>query len=179
MTARTGWGPAVFTLAIAIVIAPFVFKLLTVVPSQEAQPVVPDQEEPAAQVRAPLPQELHSRWYTQTVAPVIPAGGTAHVTLQFRNVGHTAWIKGTAAEIRLGEIGPRPLPPEMRLEWPYPNRPAVQDERIVHEQQLVTFTFQVKGEAPGTYRLRLRPVVDGIAWLEDEGVFVDITVVPR
>jgi hypothetical protein len=43
-------------------------------------------------------------------------------------------------------------------------------------QQVVTFTFKVVGVAPGVYRLMLRPVVDGVVWLEDEGVFVDIHV---
>jgi hypothetical protein len=46
----------------------------------------------------------------------------------------------------------------------------------VAERQLATFTFKVAGAAPGTYRLHVRPVVDGVAWLEDQGVFVDITV---
>jgi hypothetical protein len=173
---RSHWGPVLFTLAIGIVVVPFALQLLNSLPVPAAPTPVPEENEPVTEVRPPLPQELHSRWYTQTVSPVIPVGGSAHVTVQFRNVGQTPWIKGTAAEIRLGEIGPRPLPPEMRLDWPYPNRPALQEERIVHEQQLATFTFKVAGVVPGTYRLRLQPVVDGIAWLEDEGVFIDITV---
>jgi hypothetical protein len=98
------------------------------------------------------------------------------VTLQFRNIGQTAWIRGTASEIRLGEVGPRPLPTEMKVDWPLPSRPAIQVEPVVHVQQVVTFTFKVVGVAPGVYRLMLRPVVDGVVWLEDEGVFVDIHV---
>ena len=66
--------------------------------------------------------------------------------------------------------------PAMRVDWPYWNRPAIQSEPIVRPQQLATFTFKVAGAAPGTYRLNLRPVVDGVVWLEDEGVYVDIRV---
>jgi hypothetical protein len=80
------------------------------------------------------------------------------------------------SELRLGDVGDRPLPREMRVDWAYPDRPAIQTEAIVHPQQIATFSFKVKAVAPGTFRLRLRPVVDGVTWLDDEGVFVDILV---
>jgi hypothetical protein len=57
-----------------------------------------------------------------------------------------------------------------------PDRPAAQTESVVDERQLASFTFEVAGDAPGTYRLRVQPVVDGVKWLADEGVYVDITV---
>lgn len=129
-----------------------------------------------ASLRTPLPEELHSQWYTQTVAPVMAVGETATVTLQFRNVGDTAWIKSSPSEVRLGEVGARPLPPEMRVDWLAPDRPAAQSESVVDERQLATFTFKIAGAVPGTFRLRLRPVVDGVKWLDDDGVFVDVTV---
>jgi hypothetical protein len=43
---------------------------------------------------------------------------------------------------------------------------------LVHDP----FTFRVKGVAPGTYSLHLRPVVDGITWMEDEGVYMVVAV---
>jgi hypothetical protein len=64
----------------------------------------------------------------------------------------------------------------MRVGWWSWDRPARQSELVVHPQQLATFSFKVAGAAPGVYRLNVRPVVDGVAWLEDDGVFVDITV---
>jgi hypothetical protein len=130
-----------------------------------------------ASLRVPLPVELHSEWYTQTQPLTLTAGETADITIQFVNVGHTEWIYGSPSEIRLGEVGPRPLPPEMRVDWFHWDRPARQTEFVVSPQQLVTFTFKVVGAAPGAYRLNVRPVVDGVSWLKDEGVHVDITVV--
>ena len=179
MNHRTHWGAVLFTIVIAAaalwvfsgsLFAPLARPTGTAAPSVEAEAVEP------SSLRTPLPEELHSQWYTQTVAPVLTVGETATVTLQFRNVGHAAWIKNSPSEIRLGEVGERPLPPEMRLHWFAPNRPAAQSESIVDERQLATFTFKVAGAVPGTFRLRLRPVVDGVKWLDDEGVFVDITV---
>lgn len=176
----THWGALLFTLVLAaatltLVSGPLLAPLKA--PVSTAAEVEPDEEtaDPAS-LRTPLPEELHSQWYTQTVAPVIGVGDTAVVTIQFRNVGHTPWLKNSPSELRLGEVGPRPLPPAMRLDWFSPDRPAAQTESIVTEYQLATFTFKVAGVAPGTYRLRVRPVVDGVKWLDDEGVYVDITV---
>lgn len=175
------WGALLFTLAVAAAALPFLSSALF---APLASPVASPTGEPAseteapdpARLRTPLPEELHSEWYTQTVGPVIDVGETAVVTIQYRNVGHTPWFKGGPSEIRLGEIGPRPLPPAMRVDWLTPDRPAAQSEAAVNERQLATFTFKVAGETPGTYRLRVQPVVDGVKWLADEGVFVDITV---
>ena len=175
------WGALLFTLAVAAAALPLLSgallaPLATPVPSSTADPESENETADPASLRTPLPEELHSEWYTQTARPVIDVGGTAVVTIQYRNVGHTPWFKGGPSEIRLGEVGPRPLPPAMRVDWLTPDRPAAQSESVVHERQLATFTFKVAGDAPGTYRLRVQPVVDGVKWLADEGVFVDITV---
>jgi len=174
------WGALLFTIAIAGAALPLVAGALLAplkAPSDPAPDLGAEEEsaEPGS-LRTPLPEELHSAWYTQTVAPVIDVGDIAVVTIQFRNVGHTPWFKNSPSELRLGEVGERPLPPAMRLDWFAPDRPASQSESVVHELQLATFTFKVAGAAPGTYRLRVRPVVDGVKWLQDEGVHVDITV---
>jgi hypothetical protein len=174
-------GALLFTLAIAaaalsLVSGALLAPLATPVASSTGDPVPESETTDPASLRTPLPEELHSEWYTQTVGPVIDVGGTAVVTIQYRNVGHTPWFKGSPSEVRLGEVGPRPLPPAMRVDWLTPDRPAAQSEDIVLERQLATFTFTVAGDAPGTYRLRVQPVVDGVKWLADEGVFVDITV---
>ena len=173
-------GALLFTLAVAAaalsLVSGALFAPLAVPVSTTANPTSDTETADPASLRRPLPEELHSEWYTQTVAPVIDVGGTAVVTIQYRNVGHTPWFKGGPSEIRLGEVGPRPLPPAMRVDWLTPDRPAAQSETVVYERQLVTFTFKVAGDAPGTYRLRVQPVIDGVMWLADEGVFVDIRV---
>jgi hypothetical protein len=180
MDRGTHWGAVLFTLAFAAVaLALLSGPLLTplTAPAGTAAEAPLDEETPdPASLRTPLPEELHSQWYTQTVAPVIDVGDAAVVTIQFRNVGHTPWYKNSPSELRLGEVGSRPLPPAMRLDWLSPDRPAAQTESVVTEYQLATFTFKVAGIVPGTYRLRVRPVVDGVKWLDDDGVFVDITV---
>jgi hypothetical protein len=173
----THWGSLVFTVVVGIVAWVLLSPRLTA-PIESPKVVEADEPEPTAPVsdRVPFPAELHSQWYTQTLPLSLSAGEIGDVTIQYRNVGHTEWIFGSPSEVRLGEVGPRPLPPEMRVDWFSWDRPARQAELVVLPYQLATFTFQVAGAAPGTYRLNVRPVVDGVAWLEDEGVYVDITV---
>ena len=174
------WGALLFTLAVAAAALLLLSgSLLAPLAGPVASPTADHESEEAvdpASLRTPLPEELHSEWYTQTVAPVISVGETAAITIQYRNVGHTAWFKGGPSEVRLGEIGPRPLPPAMKVDWLTPDRPAAQSEVVVDERQLASFTFKIAGDAPGTYRLRVQPVVDGVKWLADDGVYVDITV---
>ena len=175
---HTHWGSLLFTVVIGIVLWSLLGARITA-PLQSPSVVEADEPEPTAPAsdRVPFRAELHSQWYTQTRPPSLTTGETADVTIQFRNVGHTEWIYGSPSELRLGEVGPRPLPPEMRVDWFQWDRPARQTELVVAPYQLATFTFQVAGAAPGIYRLNVRPVVDGVAWLEDEGLYIDITVV--
>jgi hypothetical protein len=179
MNARSAhWGALLFTAvfgvtALLLLAKPLTAPLPVATPSSGTEDV--DLVEPT-DTRVPLPQELHSRWFTQTVPPVIAIGAIGDVTIQIRNVGHVPWIKGSPSEIRLGETGPRPLPTEMKVDWLLPDRPAAQSEAVVYEDHVATFSFKVAGVAPGTYRLGVRPVIDGVAWLEDEGIHVDIAV---
>jgi hypothetical protein len=40
-----------------------------------------------------------------------------------------------------------------------------------------TFTLQVRAPiTPGLYAIHLRPVIDAVTWMEDEGVFLYINV---
>ncbi len=64
----------------------------------------------------------------------------------------------------------------MAVGWPIPDRPAVQDAASVPPGASATFTFQFKAVAPGTYSLHLRPVIDGITWMEDQGVYMVVAV---
>src|SRR5256712_10177809 len=54
----------------------------------------------------------------------------------------------------------------------------MQLEPIVGPGSVGTFTFKLKAPpTPGIYVLRLRPVADGVTWLEDDGIMSLITVV--
>ena len=54
---------------------------------------------------------------------------------------------------------------------------AVQPAAFVGPGQVSWFQFTVQAPmTPGTYRLYLRPLVEGATWMEDYGVFWLVTV---
>lgn len=133
---------------------------------------------PAPAPAPAAPTGYHSAWVTQSAVPAIGVGETATVSLTFKNTGGTTWTKGTATEARLGVVGDDPFFSQlgMAVAWPFTSRPAAQDAASVRPGGSTSFTFRVKGVAPGSYLLRLRPVIDGVTWMEDQGVYVVVTV---
>ena len=121
----------------------------------------------------------HSRWVAQSPYPTLAPGGTsAPLTLTFANTGSRAWTKGAVGQqADLGINLDDRTWSGLAVAWLTPDRPAVQTEAVVAPGQNGTFTFQVKAPAaPGVYSIHLRPVIDGTVWMEDEGVFLVVTV---
>jgi hypothetical protein len=100
--------------------------------------------------------------------------GTAAFEMAFRNTGSVAWVRGTASEIRLGIAGDDAA--FAARDWPLSTRVAVQSEAVVDPGEIVTFRFSVHGASPGILRIPLRPVIDGVTWLEDEGAHIELIV---
>jgi hypothetical protein len=123
---------------------------------------------------------FHSSWVSQTAWPVLHAGELSEpITILFRNTGPATWARTSSQEVRLGVIGDDPSWGTQGIDWPLADRVAVQSELFVPSGALGSFTFRVRAPSePGVYTLPLRPVVDGLTWLEDQGVFVQITVQP-
>lgn len=183
------WGAILFTLAVggmilSLAATPFVRHFISwagpVPMASEARPTPAPTDRPVASpATAPAPRAdaLGALWLRQTASPVIHVGQIATISILFRNTGSVAWVRGTAAEARLGIVGDdRQLSDlGMAVGWPYPTRPAVQEETVVPRGGTVQFSFRVKGTIPGRYLVRVMPVVDGIAWMASEGT-IDVTV---
>ncbi len=136
-------------------------------------------EDPGAFITVAGDAGFHSRWVSQSAYPTVdPDQATAPLTLTFRNAGSRAWRRGVAGEqATLGINGDDRTLGAYGVSWPTPDRPAIQNEAVVGPGQNATFTFAIRGPStPGTYQLHLRPVVDGVTWMEDEGVFMYLTV---
>ncbi len=134
---------------------------------------------PAASApNTPTVMTYHSSWVAQSDYPTMSFGGSAQVWVKVQNTGTAAWTKGTATEARIGIVNDDQTLTALGLAdgWLLANRPAAQTELVVMPGQTATFSFSVKGVRVGSYPLRLRPVVDGVAWMEDQGIFLQIIV---
>jgi uncharacterized protein YkwD len=123
----------------------------------------------------------HSDWATQSAYPTLRAGQVSStMSFQFRNTGTSTWNRGTLGqEARLGINGDNEMWAALAVAWPFTTRPAVQAESSVAPGQLGTFSFQIRAPStPGVYDINVRPVIDGVTWMEDQGVFLIVTVVP-
>lgn len=129
-------------------------------------------------VRTPDASEFHSAWVSQRGPSAIFVNGTAELTIVYRNTGSAAWVRGSASEARLGIDGDDPTLAERgyALDWPLPTRPAIQSEPVVPPGEVATFTFVVRGQAAGKLIIPVRVVIDGLAWLEDEGAYFEILI---
>ena len=123
----------------------------------------------------------HAKWAGQSPYPTLAVGQTSGpLKISFTNTGSSPWMKGVAGqEARLGVALDDVTWSSLGVGWPFPSRVAAQSEASVATGQIGSFTFQVRAPAsPGVYSIHLRPVIDGVTWMEDDGVFLIVTVVP-
>src|SRR5207245_918235 len=122
---------------------------------------------------------FHSAWVSQSPYPTLQPGQVSTpLSIAFRNTGTQTWTKGVLGlEARLGINQDDAQWAPLGVNWMSVNRVAAQTEASVASGANATFTFQVRApQIAGTYSLHLRPVIDGTAWMEDQGVFLTITV---
>ncbi len=133
---------------------------------------------------------LHAAWYGQSGYMRLCPGERATATVAYYNSGSQGWVAGRMGQVAylgthdiepgqdqpsvLGGDGQRGSP---ATGWPRYDRPAVQPAAYVGPGQIAWFQFDVRAPArPGTYRVGIRPLIEGTTWLEDYGVFWEFTV---
>lgn len=133
---------------------------------------------------------FHAAWYGQSGYPTLCPGDLSTAVVAYYNSGSLGWVGGRLGEVAyLGTWDPTPgqdLPSSVGGDgtntspatgWPRYNRVAIQPSPYVGPGQVAWFQFTVRApQTPGTYRLYIRPLVEGATWLEDYGVFWLITV---
>ena len=166
----------------------------TTAPSPPPGPCVPSTG-PGIAAPASVPAGLpgfHAAWYGQSGYPTLCAGTSQRstATVAFDNAGSIGWVRGRMGEVAYlgtwspepGQDQPSPLGGDGQLGspatgWPRYNRIALQPADYVGPAQVAWFEFTIEApQAPGTYRLYLRPLVEGAQWMEDVGVYWVVTV---
>ena len=133
---------------------------------------------------------FHAAWYGQSGYMRLCPSESATATLAYYNAGTLGWVAGRMGEAAyLGTWGSEPGQDQASIlggdgllgspstGWPRFNRVAVQPGPYVGPGQVAWFQFTLAAPAtPGTYRLYVRPLVEGATWMEDIGAFWQVVV---
>ncbi|MGH2471446.1 MAG: family 10 glycosylhydrolase [Candidatus Limnocylindria bacterium] len=133
---------------------------------------------------------FHASWYGQSGYSTLCPGQTATAVVAYYNSGTRGWLADTMGQVAyLGTWNPEPGQDRPSMlggdgaagspdtDWPRYNRVAVQPAEWVGPNQVAWFQFTIVApSAPGTYRLAIRPLIEGAQWMEDFGVFWIVTV---
>jgi hypothetical protein len=132
---------------------------------------------------------FHAAWYGQSGYPTLCPGDRSTATVAYYNSGSQGWVRGRMGEMAFlgtsdpipGHDQPSPLGGSGGISpntgWPSNNRVAAQPADYVGPGQVAWFQFTIQAPAsPGTYRLYIRPLIEGATWMEDQGVFWQVTV---
>ena len=144
---------------------------------------------PPASIPSGLPG-FHAAWYGQSGYMSLCPGDRMTATVAYYNSGSRGWVLGRMGEVAyLGTSASDPGQDAASIVggdgtlgspatgWPRFNRPAIQPAAYVGPGQVAWFQFAVQAPAtPGTYRVAIRPLIEGAQWLEDYGVFWQISV---
>jgi len=134
----------------------------------------------------PGPDAYHAEWVAQSAYPTAAPGQLVEWVVAFRNAGSVGWYRGMlGANAALGTSDPlnNELAEQAGMDpgnWQYPSRITVQTTDYVGQGQTAWFVIQLRAPSiTGSYRVHIRPVIDGVTWMEDYGVYFDLTVVAR
>ena len=134
-----------------------------------------------AQVALPPDSGYHASWSAQSPDPVVAAGERTTLVVALTNTGSRAWYRGVAdQQANLGTSEPQDAErPDLAADWFSANRLTSTTTEYVGPGEVGWFEFTLRAPiTAGEYRLGLRGVVDGAAWLEDDGIFFVIHVLP-
>jgi hypothetical protein len=127
-------------------------------------------------------------WVSQSSYPTLTQGQSADVSVTFRNTGNTSWSNTGVNATHLGTINPvtgkvdnNYRSPFVCPTWLGPITPANLSETTVAPGNTGTFNFKIcvpSNMAPGTYRISVAPLIEGITWMLQPGITVywDVTV---
>src|SRR5438046_4688341 len=133
---------------------------------------------------------FHASWYGQSGYPRRCLGERSNAVVAFYSSGSRGWVSGRMGEVAylgtwngdpgqdeptvLGGNGEMGSP---QTGWPRFNRVATQPSDYVGPGQVAWFQFTIQApDRPGFYRLYIRPLVEGATWMEDAGVYWQVTV---
>lgn len=128
--------------------------------------------------------EYGNSFVTQNAYPEIYQGEAYNFQITLRNSGRNTWIRDKvhlATDRSQDRISSFIREGDGPSGWVSPNRIQMQQESVAPGGE-ATFSFWMKVPSNfniGTYREYFRLVCDGISWMEDLGIYWDVTVKPK
>ncbi|MEK6206214.1 MAG: CAP domain-containing protein [Chloroflexota bacterium] len=132
-------------------------------------------------IALPPDSGYHASWNAQTPDPIIYAGERTTLVVSLKNTGSRGWYLNVPDQrVVLGTSDPQDSErTELAVDWLSGNRLTSMTTDYVGPGEVGWFRFAVRAPATtGDYTLALRGVVDGVGWLEDDGIFFTIHVRP-
>ena len=122
-------------------------------------------------------------WVGQSINPTIEAGTFSIASLTLKNTGNASWYRNqpTAVKIGTANIQDRAsifTDTASGSGWSGANRVVMKEESVAPGAN-ATFEFNFKvptGTATGKYKEYFRPLVEGVTWLKDVGIYWEVTV---
>jgi len=129
-------------------------------------------------------ESYHAQYIGQSPYITVSSDGTATLWVEYKNTGTATWYKGGENPIHLGTSEPQDRSSIFQhSSWLSSNRPAEMNKDEVLPGEIARFIFTIDAGArliaplqPGVYKEYFRPVVEGVQWLEDVGLYWEITV---
>ena len=121
----------------------------------------------------------HASWSAQSADPTVAVGATAKLVVALRNTGSRGWYNdGAGKQVVIATNDPQDADrSELAGDWLSANRVTSTTTDYVGPGDVGWFEFAIRAPVTaGDYRLALRGVVDGVTWLEDDGIFFTIHV---
>ena len=130
-------------------------------------------------ISLPPDSGYHASWSAQSADPTVVIGATAKLVVALKNIGSRGWYNdGAGKQVVIATNDPQDSDrSELAGDWLSANRVTSTTTDYVGPGDVGWFEFTVRAPATaGDYRLALRGVVDGVTWLEDDGIFFTIHV---
>ena len=115
---------------------------------------------------------------TSTASPLEP-GGSITIRIVIKNTSQRTWSNSGSNPTRLGTSNPRERSSAFAVQdWLSPGRPTTIEEEEVGPGENATFIFDVLAPPQsGTYREYFTPLIEGVSWMNDIGMFIVLGVV--
>jgi len=132
-----------------------------------------------AKAVTPADSGFHASWSAQSEDPTLVIGATTKLIVALKNIGSRGWYNdGAGKQVVIATNDPQDGDrSDLAGDWLSANRVTSTTTDYVGPGEIGWFEFTVRAPATaGDYRLALRGVVDGVTWLEDDGIFFTIHV---